>query len=397
MDGGILALILAGAGLLGGAIGWLSSQYWQRWQAKRQAAGDASKILSDKKKLLEEMISGTEDESHKEELRLQLDEVNTALLGLHSERLRRTLKDAGLPPEEALVADGLSQLQPEQVNELKEEIKEVESLPQSESIWDLLALANAYYYSGQYKDAKHVYDKILISNPDDYTILSNRGVTYAKLGKHNEALADLNRALELRPDDPDTLNNRGNTYDNLERYDEALADYNRALELRPDDPDTLNNRGNTYDNLERYDEALADYNRALELRPDDPDTFTNRGATYGKLKKYDEALADFNRSLELRPDDPDTLTNRGATYGKLKKYDEALTELNRSLELEPDHPGTLYDLACLFSLWGKTKDALDYLKKAVDKDEEWREDAKTDEDFDNIRDDPRFKKLVGED
>jgi len=52
-------------------------------------------------------------------------------------------------------------------------------------------------------------------------------------------------------------------------------------------------------------------------------------------------------------------------------------------------------LACLFSLWEKADEALDYLEKAIVGDEEYREKARTDEDFDNIREDARFKKLVG--
>ncbi|GAI70330.1 unnamed protein product, partial [marine sediment metagenome] len=105
----------------------------------------------------------------------------------------------------------------------------------------------------------------------------------------------------------------------------------------------------------------------------------------------------FNRSLELRPDDPGTLHNRGIVYGKIERYDDALTDFNRSVEIKPDNAGPLYDLACLFSLWRKTDDALEYLEKAIKGDEKYREMAKTDKDFDNIREDRRFKKLTESD
>jgi Flp pilus assembly protein TadD len=224
-----------------------------------------------------------------------------------------------------------------------------------------------------------------------------RGNYYHIQRKYNDALAAYNWSLELRPDDPDALNNRGVTYSHLGRYDESLADLNRSLKLKPDDPDTLNNRGVTHIHLERYNEALADLNRSLKLKPDDPDALFNRGATYGHLGRDNEAFADLNRSLKLRPDDPDALDNRGAVYGHLGRYDEALADLNRSLELRPDHPNTLYNLACLFSLWGKPNDALAYLEKAVGKDKKYRKLAKTDEDFKNLRNDPRFKKLIESD
>ena len=348
------------AGLILTAIAWVSRELWHRRSAKRQAAHDASKILNERKTLLEELISKTQDKLRKNELKTQLDEVNAALLGLQTKRLRQTLKDADLPPEETLIANGRKRLQPQQVNSIKKVIAELKTLPPFASVQDLLTLGNAYYYAEQFKDAKDTYDKI----------------------------------LNLNPDEPATLTNRGVTYDELGRYDKALADYNRSLELEPDDSVALTNRGVTYRHLKRYDEALADYNRALELRPDYPRTLHNRGVTYYEMERYDEALADYNRSLELRPDYSSTLHNRGITYTKLERYDEALADFNRALELNPDYESPVYNLACLFSLWGKRKDALAYLEKAISKNKKFREMAKTDKYFDNIRDDPHFKKLI---
>lgn len=39
-------------------------------------------------------------------------------------------------------------------------------------------------------------------------------------------------------------------------------------------------------------------------------------------------------------------------------------------------------------------DAISNLEKAIGLDEKYRQIATTDSDFDNIRDDPRFKKLI---
>jgi len=345
------------------AIGLLIREIHYRRKAKRQAADDSSKVLKERKILLEEMIAKAEEPNDKNNLVAQRDEVNAALLGLYGERLRHTLKEAGLPTEEALIADGQSRLKPQQVNSLKKILAEVKSLPAFPPTKDFLVLGDAYYYTEQYQDAKNVYDKILNLNPDDPHILHNRGKIYASMGKHIEALADLNRSLELRPDDPYTLNSRGATYHNLKKYKEALADYNRALELKP--------------------------NEAL--------TLSNRGATYKRLEEFDKALADLNLSLKLRPDFYPALINEGSIYERLKNYDEAISHYNHALEVEPDDPPILYDLARLFSIQGKTTDALDFLKRVIDKDKRFCEVAKTNRDFDNIRDDPRFKKLIESD
>ncbi len=181
----------------------------------------------------------------------------------------------------------------------------------------------------------------------------------------------------------------------LRSLEEKLEDL-RGLGFATD-ADTASSRAYYFYNRGEYEEALASLNWLAELRPDDPDTFSNRGLAYYKLGRHEESLADYNRSLELRPDYPATLTNRGIAYGEMGKHKEALANLNRSLELRPDHPGTLYNLACLFSLWGKTGNALPYLEKAIGGDEKYREKAKTDEDFNNIREDARFKKLIESD
>jgi len=316
------------AGLILTAIAWVSRELWHRRSAKRQSAHDASKILNERKTLLEELISKTQDKLRKNELKTQLDEVNAALLGLQTKRLQQILKDADLPPEETLIANGRKRLQPQQVNSIKKVIAELKTLPPFASVQDLLTLGNAYYYAEQYQDAKDTYDKI--------------------------------------------------------------------LNLKPDDPVALCNRGAALVKSKRYKEAIDDFNRSLELKPNDAITLGNRGAALAWLGRYKEAIDDFNRSLELKADTI-TLGNRGAALVKLERYKEAIDDFSRSLKIRPDDPITLYNLSCLFSLWGKTDDALTYLEKALEKEKKYREDAKTDTDFNNIRKDPRFKKLIESD
>lgn len=178
----------------------------------------------------------------------------------------------------------------------------------------------------------------------------------------------------------------------LKRLEEQLENVTRLGFIT--DAETVLSRAHYFYNRGDYEEAIANLNVSLGLDSHNPANFYNRGITYGKLEKHKEALTDYNRSLELSPDDPDTLDNRGITYAKLEKYKEAFADFNRSLELRPDHPSTLYNLACLFALQNKTNEALTYLEKAIKKSKKARVRAKTDEDFNDIREDPRFKKLI---
>jgi len=350
-------------GFIIAAGGWISREIWRWRSSRRQAGRDSSEILKQRKELLEGMISKTSDASSRDMLATQLEEVEAALLGLYSQRLSRTLEEAGLPSEEELIADGQSKLKPKQATQVERIVDELGTLLAPISADVLRVLGNAYSYVDRYCDAIHIFDQLLALNADDTTILFNRGTAYAHLGKYEEALADFNRYLELKPDNPYAFSNRGGVYKYLGKYEEALADFNRSLALKPDDATALANRGGANVDLEKYEEALVDLNRALELTPDKYVALVNRGILHSKLGKYNEALIDFNHSLKLRSDNPEVF----------------------------------YDLACLFSLWGKVDDALTYLKKAIDKDKKNCEKAKADKDFDNIRDDPRFKKLIESD
>lgn len=72
------------------------------------------------------------------------------------------------------------------------------------------------------------------------------------------------------------------------------------------------------------------------------------------------------------------------------RYDEARQVLQEGLEAKPGDPGLLYNLACIEALAGDRDTALDLLNESAGKEDRFREYAQTDEDFDSIRDDPRF-------
>lgn len=82
-------------------------------------------------------------------------------------------------------------------------------------------------------------------------------------------------------------------------------------------------------------------------------------------------------------------------YFATQEYEKAHAILSETLEEHPDDPGVLFNLACAESLLGRTDDALGHLQQSFAKEDNFRELARTDSDFDAIRDDPQFRELVG--
>lgn len=77
------------------------------------------------------------------------------------------------------------------------------------------------------------------------------------------------------------------------------------------------------------------------------------------------------------------------------EYDKAAEVLEAALAESPDDPGVLYNLACAESMLGRTAEALEHLRRSVEQSERHRDAARTDTDFDPIRDEPEFQAIVG--
>lgn len=77
-------------------------------------------------------------------------------------------------------------------------------------------------------------------------------------------------------------------------------------------------------------------------------------------------------------------------YYQRKEYGRALEIMRAALADHPGNPNVLYNLACMESLSGEREAALEHLNAALQADPSRLEWARSDSDFDSIRDDPGF-------
>jgi tetratricopeptide (TPR) repeat protein len=78
------------------------------------------------------------------------------------------------------------------------------------------------------------------------------------------------------------------------------------------------------------------------------------------------------------------------------EYDKAIDELDRLRSESPEDPTVLYNLACAYAQTDRKGEALELLRQAVDIDSDFRDNAKTDPDFDAMREDPEFSAITGQ-
>ncbi len=83
-----------------------------------------------------------------------------------------------------------------------------------------------------------------------------------------------------------------------------------------------------------------------------------------------------------------------AAYGE-QRYTDAVEAVRGGLEHMPDHPGLNYNYACFATLAGDSGDeTFAHLRRSVELHPSFREQARRDDDFAAVRDDPRFEQAL---
>ncbi|HEY9630364.1 MAG TPA: tetratricopeptide repeat protein [Coleofasciculaceae cyanobacterium] len=284
------------------------------------------------------------------------------------------------------------------------------------------------YELNRYADAVEFYDKALKITPDDYTAWNNRGTALSALKRYEEAIASYDQAIQFKPGDHATShsqndalptlgckeemitihnpaiqlklgnhvtwNNRGDALSALGRYEEAITSYDQAIRFKPDYYFAWNNRGDALFALGCEEEAIASYKKVIESNPDGCIDWYNRGHALFALGNYEEAIANYNQAIRFKPDYYFAWYSRGKALKSLGRYEEAISSYDKSLEFLPEDAGAYYDKACCYGLQGNVEKAIDSLQRAIELDPEYQEQAKTDTDFDSIRERDAFQALV---
>jgi tetratricopeptide (TPR) repeat protein len=181
------------------------------------------------------------------------------------------------------------------------------------------------------------------------------------------------------------------------KYEQAISSYNQALAMKPDYPEAWHNRGISLYNLGQYEQAIASYNQALAMKPDYHQAWNNWGNALYKLGRYEQAIASYNQALAMKPDYHQAWNNRGNALDDLGQDEQAILSYDKALAIKPDYTSAFYNKACCYALQGKVDQAIENLQQAIIlSPETFREMAKTDSDFDKIREEDLFQALIQE-
>jgi len=122
-------------------------------------------------------------------------------------------------------------------------------------------------------------------------------------------------------------------------------------------------------------------------------------AKLGDMHYANQLINSYREYIQKNPDNPQAQAEGYSAlahaYARLEKQEEAIDCYKKAIDLNPENAYIhYYNMACAYSVMKRVEEGLEALKKAIDNgydDHDW---MMLDGDLNNLRKDPRFKKLV---
>ena len=109
------------------------------------------------------------------------------------------------------------------------------------------------------------------------------------------------KAIDLNLMSFESYFNRGITYYKLHKYQQAINDFNQAIKYNCDDEGSYYYLGLAYRNLDKYSNAIENYTKAIKVNPTFIDAYIERGLVYMYgIGDYCKAKEDFTEVIKLR-------------------------------------------------------------------------------------------------
>ncbi len=146
----------------------------------------------------------------------------------------------------------------------------IDHLPKdADGIWRIYYFRGiSYERSSNWPLAEADFKRALELNPDQPHVLNYLGYSWVDMGENLDPALDMIRtAVEIRPNDGYIVDSLGWAYYRLGRFEDAVAELERAVELRPEDPVINDHLGDALWWVDRRREAVFQWAHARDLDP----------------------------------------------------------------------------------------------------------------------------------
>jgi TolB-like protein/Tfp pilus assembly protein PilF len=233
---------------------------------------------------------------------------------------------------------------------------------------------------------------------DDRLAEAHTSLAYATLNFYwdwDSADREFHRALSLNANYATAHQWYGASLAARGRFDESIAEIEQALQLDPLSLMINADLGWLSFFARRHDRAISQLRKTIDMDPNFALAYWLLGLNKEQQGLLDEATAEFRRAVSLSHDIPFALASLGHVLGRSGQRDEAMATLEALQRLSARRYVSPHSIATVYVGLDQTEDAIEWLGRAADERSNWMIFLNVDPVFDSIRDDTRFKRIVG--
>ena len=225
--------------------------------------------------------------------------------------------------------------------------------------------------------------------------------THGRAGDGGQAALD--RALAINPDLAEARAIKAKRLSDAGRHEEAAAEVAVALRLDPESHEVNNRAASISYSQGRLEDAVRHYEKAAALIETDLSApfmlvscYMALGDEENTLRAARIALARAEKAVAQDRSNGYAMGAAVMALAALGEGEQAKDWMNRALLIDPDNTTMRYNFACtLATSLSEPEAALDVLESSLERDPGGHlATAKTDPDFEGLRDDPRFQAMV---
>ena len=234
----------------------------------------------------------------------------------------------------------------------------------------LVALGTLNRLSGNYAEAKTLFDRALEASPMFEPALYGLARALEGLGEYDDAEQYYIQSLELDPGYWQVYIGYGRYLERGGRYADAIEQYKQVIRLTPDNVAGYGNLGAAYFDNDQWEEALNAWQAGIDIHPD-PIGYLNLGTAQYYLGDFQAAEQSFSAGIGLRPDFYPLWGKLGAALERLDRKDESRNAFEKAMEfsravieINEKDSRAMYYLASYLAHLGRFEEARKWSTKA---------------------------------
>lgn len=145
---------------------------------------------------------------------------------------------------------------------------------------------------------------------------------------------------------------------------------------------------------EKMEDAARAFEDALRIDPGHVDSLLKLGYTRFHMTDLAGAMDAYNKVHEIDVTNADAWNLKSLIYYRQKNYEKALECVEKAIESNPTDGMSWYNKACYHSLLNHIPEAIEALKRSIEIDVKNAKKAVRDKDFENIRADDGYRRIV---